>query len=102
MAIVMGFKARGEHESERDVCFSFRVLAPFKIECASGPFNVYVDKVELHDDGFAFEGTVSENTIKGVYNPSKEAGVICFYNEVLQRKKVNMAKFRNPILRRIK
>jgi hypothetical protein len=102
MSIVMAFKACGEHESERDVCFSFRVLAPFRIECASGDFRIFVDKVELHDDGFAFEGTASENTVKGVYNPNKEAGVICFYNEVVKRKKINLSKFKNPIFRRIK
>jgi hypothetical protein len=102
MSIVMAFKASGEHESERDVCFALRAVAPFKIDCASGPFRVFVEKVELHTDGFAFEGTVSNNSVKGVYNPNKEAGVICFYKETVAPRKINLSKFRTPVLRRIK
>ena len=102
MSIVMAFKASGEEKSDRDICYTFRRLAPFNIDCASGPFRIYVSKIELHDDGFAFEGTAANNGVKGVYNPNKEAGVICFYNEAVKPRKINLSKFKNPILRRIK
>jgi hypothetical protein len=78
MSLVYSMKAVGKVEGERDIQAMFEGKSPFKINSASGYFRVFLTKLAPHEDGFQYEGTVSDCRVAGFYNPAEENGTIVF------------------------
>lgn len=78
MALVYSMKPIGKTEPERDMVFMFKEKAPFKINCGSGVFRIFVKRIEVHPDGYYYGGTVSDCDVEGFYNPAEKRGTIIF------------------------
>lgn len=78
MALVYSMKPIGKLIEERDMELMFRMKAPFKINCASGPFRIFIVTLVKEDGGFRYVGTVADNSVEGFYNPLEKKGTIIF------------------------
>lgn len=80
MSLVYSMVPIGRTPAEKDMTFMFREKAPFKINCGSGAFRIFLTEIKIAPDrdGFMYKGTVSDCTVEGFYNPSEKRGTIIF------------------------
>jgi hypothetical protein len=78
MSIVYSMKPNGKLIEEHDIELMFKAKAPFKINCASGPFRIFIVTLKRFEEGFRYSGNVADCEVEGFYNPLEKKGTIIF------------------------
>ena len=81
MPLVYSFSVKSESTDETDICVCFAKKAPLKLRTGSGDFRVFIRRLELQDDGYAFAGKVGMTDVQGVYNQVRKEGIVIFFQE---------------------
>lgn len=78
MSIVYSMKPNGKLIEEHNIEYVFKANAPFKINCASGPFRIFIFELKSFEEGFRYKGNVADCSVEGFYNPLEKKGTIIF------------------------
>lgn len=88
MSIVYGIRPIGKLEEQKDILECFRRNEAFKVNSGSGPFRIFIWKLEASGEGWNFKGRVSITEVEGYYCPRTQVGVLVFLQE--QKVKVEL------------
>jgi len=78
MSLIYSMKPNGKLIEEHDIEHVFKAKAPFKINCASGPFRIFIVELKRFEEGFRYSGNVADCAVEGFYNPLEKKGTIIF------------------------